>query len=160
MQIQNQIVIHAKPASVFYWLEKPERAKKWQQEVTATVITQQTPNNVGTTFVETIQEGNKSTCMAGLVTEFSRDKKLAIRLHSAQLSLHIVFELEAVEDATDAAATKVTQTASIQFKGIMRFMALLLRPLFEKRIRENGTRDLMALKKVCEKSSTALPKSQ
>ncbi len=58
MKIVNRIEINTAPEKVFYWLEEPDHAKKWMTSVTKSEIIKETPNKVGTTFREYVEENS------------------------------------------------------------------------------------------------------
>ena len=80
MKISNTIEIESTPEKVFYWLEDPSRAMKWMTSVTRTEIIKDTPNKVGTTFREYIEENGRGTEMHGVVTDFVPNKQLGFHL--------------------------------------------------------------------------------
>jgi len=79
LKVVNRIEINATPAEVFYWLEEPDRAKQWITSVTKSEIIKETPNKVGTTSREYIEENGRGLEMEGVVTEFVALKALCER---------------------------------------------------------------------------------
>ena len=78
MEVSNTIEINCTPEKVFYWLEDPVRAMEWMTSVTRTKIIEETPDMVGTTFVEYLEEGGRGTEMRGIITEFIPNKTHSI----------------------------------------------------------------------------------
>ena len=52
----------------------------WQTNVSKTEILEKTPNWIGTTFRETIEEGGGSTEMQGVVTDYKENQSLAMHM--------------------------------------------------------------------------------
>ena len=80
MNISHSIKINKPPDKVFYWVEEPERAKQWMTNVVHYEIIKETPNKLGTTFKETIEENGQQLEMLGEITKFIRNTKIAFYL--------------------------------------------------------------------------------
>ena len=65
---------------IWEWLGTPEKAKMWQTNVSATETIHETPDMVGTTFRETIEEDGRSTVMNGTVTGYAENRLLSMHL--------------------------------------------------------------------------------
>jgi len=59
MKLKYSIDINCTPEQLWYWLGTPERAMVWQTNVSKTEIIEETPNMIGTTFRETIEENGR-----------------------------------------------------------------------------------------------------
>lgn len=141
MKISNTIEIKATPEKVFYWLGDPERAMKWQTNVTEYKIINDTQNKVGTTFNEYIKENGRRTKMRGIVTEFVPNVKLAFHLEGDYNIVDVNFTLNA-----KGKLTHLTQNSEINFKGILKVLSVLLK----KKIIKQTQKDFDVLKKLCE----------
>jgi len=80
MKISHTIVIKSSAERVFYWLGDPSRAMEWMTSVTKYEIINKTPDWVGTTFSEYIEENGRGTEMRGVVTEFEENKQIGMFL--------------------------------------------------------------------------------
>ena len=144
MKISNTIEIKATPEKVFYWLEDPERVKKWQTNVTEYKIIKNMQNKVGTTFTEYIEENNRRTEMRGIVTEFVPNEKLAFHLEGDYNIVDVNFKLTAKNKLT-----YLTQNAEIHFKGVLKVLSVLLK----KKIIKQTRKEFAVLKKLCEREN-------
>ena len=145
MKFSNSIEIHVPPEKVFYWLEDPNRAMRWMTSVTKAEIINETPNMVGTTFIEYIEENGRGIEMHGVVTDFVSNKRLAFQLDGDFNSVEVDFTLEGKEGIT-----QLTQNAEIHFKGIMSVLSILLGPFFKKKIMSQVRSEFTRLKELCE----------
>jgi hypothetical protein len=67
MKLKYAIDLGATPQKVWDWIGNPQKAMMWQTNVTKGEIIEQTPNMIGTTFRETIEEDGGSTEMKGVI---------------------------------------------------------------------------------------------
>jgi uncharacterized protein YndB with AHSA1/START domain len=144
LKISNTIEIKATPGKVFYWLENPERAMKWQTNVTEYKIIKNMQNKVGTTFTEYIEENGRRTEMHGIVSEFVPNEKLAFHLEGDYNIVDINFTLTAKDKLT-----YLTQNAEIHFKGVLKMLSVLLK----KKIIKQTRKEFAVLKKLCEREN-------
>ncbi|MFH1023782.1 MAG: SRPBCC family protein [Planctomycetota bacterium] len=114
MRIVNTVEINATPAEVFYWLEEPDRAKQWATSVTRSEFIEKTPNKVGTTFREYVEEDGRGIEMHGVVTEFETNRLFAVHLESELHSADVRFAL-----AEEGTMTKLTQNVELHFKSVL-----------------------------------------
>ena len=145
MKISNTIEIKCTPEKVFYWLEDPSRAMEWMTSVTKTEIIKETPNMVGTTFREYIEENGQGTEMRGVITEFISNKRLAFHLEGDFNSTEVDFTLEEKDGIT-----QLTQNAKVHFKGILKVMSIFCGPFFKKKIISQAQSEFARLKELCE----------
>jgi uncharacterized protein YndB with AHSA1/START domain len=145
VKIVNGIEINASPEKVFYWLEKPERARRWMTSVTKDKIVNETPNKVGTTFREYIEEDGRGIEMQGVITEFVSNKRFAVHLESKINSVDVCFDLE-----EKGSMTQLTQNVILRFKGMMKVLSVFLRSSIKKKIKNQAESELAQLKELCE----------
>ncbi len=118
MKITTTIDIKSTPEQVFYWLEDPDRAMQWQTSVGQTEIIQETPDRIGTTFRETVEDDKGSTEMRGMMTEFVPNERLAFHLEENSTTVDVVFTLKKKGEIT-----QLTQEADVRFKGLLKIMS-------------------------------------
>jgi carbon monoxide dehydrogenase subunit G len=147
MKISNTIEIKSKPEKVFYWLEDPCRAMKWMTSVTRTEIIKETPNIIGTTFREYIEEDNRGTEMNGIVTDFISNKRLTFHLEGDCNTAKIDFNLEEKDGIT-----QLTQNVELQFKGFLRILTIFLGTFLKKKIERQAQSEFVRLKELCEQN--------
>ena len=145
MKISNTIEIKTTPGKVFYWLEDPERAMKWQTNVTSYKIIKETQDKIGTTFTEYIEEGGRGTEMSGVLTEFVSNKKLAFHLEGDYNTVDVDFTLNEKDGNTH-----LTQNAEVHFKGLLRIMSIFFGSFFKKKITRQTQKEFAMLKELCE----------
>ena len=145
MKISHSVKINSAPEQVFFWLEDPERAKHWMTNVVHYEIIQETPNRVGSTFIEIIEENGKQLEMRGEITDFVSDQKIAFDLESKVHIVKVEFILERVKKGV-----LLTQNAHIQFIGFMKIMIFLFGFIFKIKITKQIKNEFVKLKKLCE----------
>ena len=142
MKISNTIEIKSTPENVFYWLEDPERAMKWQTTVTKYEIIKETPQRVGTTFTEYIEENGHGTEMRGILTGFVPNKMLAFHLEGEYNTIDVNFTLNEKEGIT-----QITQHADVHFRGMLKVLSIFLK----KKIIKQMQKEFAVLKELCER---------
>jgi len=135
MKITNRIEINATPEKVFYWLEEPNRAMEWMTSVTRSEIIKETPNKVGTTFREYIEENGRGTEMRGVVTEFVLNKRFAVHLEGDFNSVVVSFNLK-----EKGGITQLMQNVEFRLKGVLRVLSVFLCVSIKKKIKSQHTR--------------------
>ncbi len=145
MNISITIDIKNTPNKVFYWLEDPSRAMKWMTSVSKTEIISQTPGMVGTTFREIVEEDGRGTELRGVVTDFVSGKRLAFHLEGDYNTVEVSYTLE-----EQGELTRLSQTAEIHFKGLLRIFSLLFGCLLKRKIVNQAQSDFAKLKALCE----------
>jgi hypothetical protein len=98
MQISYSIDIKSKPNIVFGWLETPEKAMEWMTSVSKTEILHETPNRVGTTFRETVEEDGNGIEMQGVITGYERNKSISFHLNSRVNIVDVEYRIEEIPD--------------------------------------------------------------
>ena len=145
MKISFTIDINCAPENVWYWIGTPERAMVWQTSVSKTEIVQETPDMIGTTFRETIEENGRGVEMHGVVTGYRENQLLAMHMDSKYHSVDVEHRLEEIENRT-----RLTRNATIRFKSFMEALSILIGPAFKKKIADQSRREFATLKELCE----------
>ena len=146
MKIANSIEIHATRQVVFSWLEAPDRAKHWMTSVSKTEMISETPERIGTTFRETVEENGRGTELHGVITDFVPNRRLSFHLEGKYNTVDVTYALQ--ESGQD---TLLSQTADVHFKGWLRIMGILLAPAFKKKVLDQAKTEFAALKTLCER---------
>jgi len=60
MKINFAIEVLGEPDEVFSWIDNPEKATLWQKGVKKEEIIIETPEKIGTTFIEEMEDGGSS----------------------------------------------------------------------------------------------------
>jgi len=148
MKLSYTIDINSTLEKVWYWLGTPERAMVWQTGVSKTEILQQTPNMIGTTFRETIEENGRGVEMQGVVTDYRENQLIAMHLSSKFHVVDVEWRLEEIEERT-----RLTLSSNIHFKSFIRVLSILMRPVFKKKIIAQVRGEFAKLKELCERDA-------
>ena len=148
MKISYSIDIDVTPEKVWYWLGDPERAKVWQTSVSKTETLQETPDIVGTTFRETIEENGRGVEMHGVITGYRENQLLAVHLSGQYNVVDVEWRLDEIEERT-----RVTVNARVRFKSFIRILSIIMRPVFKKKIIEQLQGEFVRLKEICERDN-------
>ena len=147
MKFTYTMDINCTPEKVWYWLGTPERAMVWQTNVSKTEILEKTPNWIGTTFRETIEEGGGSTEMQGVVTDYKENQSLAMHMSGKYNVVDVEWRIKEMGEYT-----RLTVNSNIRFKSFLRFFSIILWPAFKRNIRGQLGREYTKLKELCEEN--------
>jgi hypothetical protein len=140
--------INCTPEKVWYWLGTPERAMVWQTNVSKTEILQETPNMIGTTFRETIEENGRGVEMSGIVTDYRENQSLAMHLSGKYNVVDVEWRIEEMGERTC-----LTMHANIRFRSFVRVLNIFMRPTFQKKAMEQLQREFATLKELCKRDN-------
>ena len=82
MKISLAVEVAVRLEEVFPWLDDPEKAMLWQKGVKKAEIIQETPDRIGTTFVEEMEEDGNALQMHGVITAYASNRMIAFHLES------------------------------------------------------------------------------
>ena len=145
MDISHAIDIRAAPQEVFSWLKDPERAKAWMTSVSRTEYLHRTPEVVGTTFRETVADEGGAAELQGVITAYCPGELIAFHLEGQYNVVDVAYRLEEI-----GGCTRLTQSARIRFKGLVRLMSLLMGAKFKQNILDQSRKEFAKLKELCE----------
>jgi carbon monoxide dehydrogenase subunit G len=145
MKFSFEIEIDCSPEEVFYWLKDPEKAKNWMTSVSETEMLSGTPNTVGATFREVIEDANGKTEMRGMVTGYKENELISFHLSGQYNTVNVEFRLEKIGERT-----RVTQNAEVRFRSFMRILSIFLGPAFKRDITTQSQKEFAQLKLLCE----------
>jgi hypothetical protein len=148
MKLTYTIDINSTPEKVWYWLGTPERAMVWQTSVSKAEILQETPNMIGTTFRETIEENGRGVEMHGVVTDYRENQVLAMHSEGKYNVVDVEWRLDEMGERT-----RLTLNSNIRFKSFIRVLSILMRPVFKKKILGQLQGELARLKELCERDA-------
>ena len=154
MKLSHVIEINCTPEKVWYWLGDPERAMVWQTNVSKTEILQKTPNWIGTTFRETIEEGGSGMEMEGVVTDYRENQALAMHMSGKYNVVDVAWHIE-----ERGKHTRLTVKADIRFRSFVRLMSILFWPAFKKNALRQLQEEFEKLKDLCEQGTESRPDS-
>ena len=142
MHISDTITIGRAPEVVFGWIADPARARRWQPDVAAYEVTNETPDLVGTEFREWLGNGQGSIEMRGRVAACVPNEQIAFDLDGGGITVASRYLLAPTAQGTDVAVD-----VDIRLGGRLSF---LLAPLFRRRIHRQMRGELEALRRLCE----------
>ena len=145
MTLDCSIEILRSPEVVFPWIAEPKRAMKWQKNVKGGEVIVSTPQVVGTTFTETLEEDGSELVMEGTITDYAADRLIAFHLSSRIHEFDVSYALEATERGV-----RVSISAVIRWKFPMNVVTALTGKRFEKRLTRQLDSELRELKAMCE----------
>ena len=148
MKLTYTIDINSTPEIVFSWLGTPERAMVWQTSVSKTEILHETPNMIGTTFREIVEENGRGVEMRGVVTDYRENQVLAMHLDSKYNNVDVEYRLEEIEGRT-----RLTMISNIWFRSFLRILSIILWPAFKKKLLGQLNREYASLKELCERDT-------
>jgi hypothetical protein len=151
MQILHTVKILRSPEDVFPWIGNPEKALKWQLNVSGSRILKQEEGMVGTTFEETVSDRKGSTTLRGVITKWETNRLVAFHLEGQYIRVNTEFQLE-----TENGFTKVIQRAEIEFISFTRLVMIFMGSFFRKKIEKEFASQFERLKELCEQSNETI----
>jgi uncharacterized protein YndB with AHSA1/START domain len=145
MKIVNKVEIMAAPERVFYWIERPDKAKQWVTNVARSEYITKTAERIGTTFREYVEEGGQGIEMMGIITEFQPNRLFAVHLESDLHTADVSFVLKG-EDGR----TLLTQNVELHFKNKLNEAAC---DSIKKSIKDQAKSEFAELKRLCEQDN-------
>jgi uncharacterized protein YndB with AHSA1/START domain len=145
MQFVFSILINRPPADVFPWIDDPERAMQWQKGVKKGTILYETPERIGTTFTEEMEEDGRSLEMTGRISGYRPGELISFHLES---KIHRVEACYAVAGEGDG--SRVTVETTIRWKFPMSFISLFMGSQIREGILKQTEAEFAELKRLCE----------
>ena len=145
MKISFSIDINSPPATVFGWVEDPEKAMKWMTSVAGGEILHETPERVGTTFREVVEEDGKGVEMQGEITGYKPNQSIAFHLNSRVNEVDVEFRVEAIPNGT-----RLTQTANVRWKFPVNVISIFAGGKIKQSISAQAQKEFEMLKELCE----------
>jgi uncharacterized protein YndB with AHSA1/START domain len=147
MKISFSIDINSTPATVFGWLEEPEKATKWMTSVTKTEILHETPERIGTTFREVVEEDGSGVELQGVITDFKPNKSISFHLDSRVNAVDVEYYVEETQNGT-----RLTQNANVQWKFPVNVISIFMGVKIKQNISAQSQKEFEKLKELCENS--------
>jgi len=145
MKISFSIAINSPPATVFSWVEKPEKAMKWMTSVAGGEILHETPERIGTTFREVVEEDGNGVELQGVITDFQPNKSISFHLDSRVNVVDVYYHIEAIPNGT-----RLTQTANVHWKFPVNVISLFMGTKMKQNISAQSQKEFEKLKELCE----------
>jgi len=145
MEISSAIEISSTPGEVFSWLENPHKAMSWMTSVSGGEILHETPDRVGTTFREVVQDENGSLEMQGVITGFEAEKSIAFHLESRLNVVDVEYRLEATTQGV-----RLSYHANVSWKFPVNLISMVMGAKMRQGILAQLGDELNKLKELCE----------
>ncbi|MCE7860729.1 MAG: hypothetical protein DYG86_13205 [Chloroflexi bacterium CFX2] len=145
MKIFLSIDIASPPERVFGWLESPEKAMQWMTSVARTEILHETPERVGTTFREIVEENGNGMELRGMITGFESDQSISFHLTSRVNELDVEYAVETIPTGT-----RLTQNANVRWKFPVNVMSIFMGKKMRQGISAQSQKEFEKLKELCE----------
>lgn len=100
MRHERTVEINAQTERVFDLIDDPEKAKLWMDGLQETVITESTPNRVGSKFRQKIREGGRAVEYSGEVTAYEPQRRLAVRIAGKGFGVDVDYRLTPIDAGT------------------------------------------------------------
>jgi hypothetical protein len=146
MKINCAIEISAEPDEVFPWIDNPDKAMYWQKGVKKEEIIKETPEKIGTTFIEEMEDSGNSLVMRGVITGYVRNHMIAFQLESRIHKLDVCYSITGEGDKS-----LVTAESNIHWKFPMNVLSIILGRKMKKGILKQTESEFAELKRLCEK---------
>lgn len=145
MKLSLSIDIFCEPEKVFSWIDQPEKAMHWQAGVKGGEIIKETPQRIGTTLKEVMEENGKSLIMYGEITDYIPKKSISFRLESRIHKVDVKYSV-----AGDSSNSIVTMDSLIIWKFPMNFICLFIGSIIKNKIFDQTKAEFAELKRLCE----------
>jgi uncharacterized protein YndB with AHSA1/START domain len=145
MKISLSVEIHSPPARVFGWLESPEKAVKWMTSVAKTEILHETPERIGTTFREVVEEDGSGVKLQGVITDYKPERSISFHLESRVNVVEVEYCVEAIPNGT-----RLTQTGNVRWKFPVNVISIFMGGKIQQNIIVQAQKEFEKLKELCE----------
>jgi len=145
MKIASSIDIKSSPEVVFGWLENPQKAMQWMTSVSGGEIAHETPERVGTTFREVVEDENGSLEMHGMIAGFEANKSIAFHLESRVNIVDVEYRVEKTGEGT-----RLDYQADIKWKFPVNIISIFMGKKMRQAILSQLRDELSGLKELCE----------
>jgi hypothetical protein len=126
---------------------------RWQKGVKGGEILKATPEKVGTTFREVMEEDGNSIEMYGEITEYIQDQLISFHLESKIHTVDVRYSLSG-----DKNKSTLTSESTISWKFPMNIICIFIGSKIKKGILKQIESEFAELKRLCETEHTNLEK--
>ncbi len=145
MNIEHGIEISRPPEQVFPWIADPDKAMQWQKNVRGGEILIETPEKIGTTFKETIEEDGSELEMHGRITEYVEGDRIGFHIESRIHEFDVIYVVKKT-----AKGSKVSTKIDIRWKFPMNVISLFIGKKMKASLLEDIEAEFHELKRICE----------
>ncbi len=145
MKITVTVDISCKPEEIFPWIDEPYKAMLWQKGVKGGEIIKETPERIGTTFKEEMEENGKSLVMYGKITNYIQNELLSFHLESKIHRVNVIYSV-----VTNINKSTVKVESTIRWKFPMNIICLFIGFKIKHNILLQTKSEFAELKRLCE----------
>jgi hypothetical protein len=145
MKINLAIEVSAEADEVFPWIDNPDKAMLWQKSVKKGEIIKETPEKIGTTFVEEMDDSENSLIMHGVITGYVRNQMITFQLESKIHKLDVCYSITG-----GGGKSLITAESNIYWKFPMNIMSIILGRKIKEGILKQTESEFAELKRLCE----------
>lgn len=146
MKITTSIVISSKPDEVFSWIDNPDKAIRWQKAVKSRQIIKETPERIGTTFKEELEENGKTLVMYGEIKDYIPGTLITFQLESKIHRVSVKYSVAGNKNKTTLVVESI-----IKWKFPMNIISLIMGNKIKAKILKQINLELEDLKNYCER---------
>ena len=144
MRINFAVEVVGEPDEVFPWIDNPEKAMLWQTDVKKGEILRKTPEKIGTTFIEEMEEDGNRLVMRGEITGYVRNQMITFQLESKIHKLDVCYSITGAEGKS-----MITVESNIHWKFPMNIMSMILGRKIKEGISKQTELEFAELKRLC-----------
>ena len=145
MKIALAVDISCKPEEVFPWIAEPDKAMRWQKGVKGGEILKETPEKIGTTFREEMEENGNSLVMCGEITNYVPNKLISFHLESKIHRVDVSYSIVGSDNRST-----LTAESTIHWKFPMSIISLIIGRKMREGILRQTESEFAELKRLCE----------
>jgi hypothetical protein len=145
MKINFAIEVSGEPDEVFPWIDNPEKAMLWQKGVKKGEIIKETPEKIGTTFIEEMEDSEGSLVMHGVITGYVKNQTITFQLESKIHKLDVCYLITGKDDKS-----LITAESNIHWKFPMNIMSIFWGSKIKEGILKQTESEFAELKRLCE----------
>ena len=145
MKINFAIEVSGEADEVFPWIDNPEKAMLWQKGVKKGEIIKETPEKIGTTFIEEMEDSGNSLVMRGVITGYVRNQMITFQLESKIHKLDVCYSITG-----EGGKSLITAESNIHWKFPMNIMSLIFGRKIKGSIVKQMESEFAELKRLCE----------
>ena len=145
MKINFAIEVSGEADEVFPWIDNPDKAMLWQKGVKKGEIIKETPEKIGTTFIEEMEDSGNSLVMRGVITGYVRNQMITFQLESKIHKLDVCYSITG-----EGGKSLITAESNIHWKFPMNIVSIILGRKIKEGILKQTESEFAELKRLCE----------
>lgn len=142
IRVEKQIDVARPPAQVFAFLDDIQQTPKWLQRCTHIEQTTPGPKAVGTRLRYSYQDQGRSGTMEGVVSEYEKDRRLAMAFTDPMMDVRVGFRVEPAPGGS-----RIVHEVEIEPRN---FVAKMMTPMISSMTRKQIDSDTEKLKQMLE----------